>query len=103
MFAQDDKKANNVSNNRVANLSNQTSGTKESKPKHFDNVLTNLLSSAAVDQAAEEMYRRAQDQERAVTELTQARNPNLGPSQSYDNRPTNGNGVHPGHPQPLND
>jgi hypothetical protein len=101
------KPVNNNKDNKkkVTNVANTSRNTpQESKPADFDNMLTNLLSSAAVDQAAEDLYRRAQAQTDAVEELGRARRSNNAPSNHppYDNRPTNGNGVHPD-PRPHHD
>lgn len=95
-------------NNKAANVSNTNQNfAQESKPANFDNMLTNILSSTAVDQAAEELYRRSQAQTDAVAELGRARGSNNAPSNHlYGNGhgPTNGNGVHAiQHPGALED
>jgi hypothetical protein len=95
-FTKDMKASNKVA--KTSNTAkNAPSSTKESKPLDFDNALTNLLSSAAVDQAAEGLYRRSQAQTEAVEELGRARLSNNAPRnhQPYDNRPSNGNDAHP--------
>merc|ERR1719326_852757 len=92
------EKKNILSNNKVAPRNTPAAAPQASKPESFDNTLTNLLSSAAVDQAAEELYRRAQAQTDAVEAVARARVASNAPR--YNNGPTNGNGVHPS-TQPL--
>lgn len=108
------KKTNMIGTNKVATPRNTPSARPpEHKPQNFDAMLTNLLSSAAVDQAAEELYRRAQAQTDAVEAVARARVPHNGPTNGNGvhggptngngvHGPTNGNGVHP-NPQPLSD
>jgi hypothetical protein len=98
------EKKNILKNNKVAGssnaLANVTAKEQASKPENFDMMLTNLLSSAAVDQAAEDLYRRAQAQTDSVEAVGRARAglSNNGPSNGHpriDNGPTNGNGGYP--------
>jgi hypothetical protein len=62
-------KAANVSNSALAVVEQQQA----SKPVDFNIMLTDLLSSAAVDQAAEELYRRGQAEIDSVEAIGRAR------------------------------